>query len=107
MKSDSQNGHSELEQKIETKATRKLWAQRQKKRNLWEGIGMFGIVGWSVAIPTLIGIGLGVWLDKRYPGEHSWTLSLLVAGILLGCFNAWYWIDKENKAIHKDLKDDE
>jgi ATP synthase protein I len=107
MKSDTPNEPSELEKEVSSKAARKLWAQRQNKRSFWEGFSVFGLVGWSVAIPTLMGVGLGIWLDKHYPVEHSWTLSLLVAGIILGCFNAWYWIDKENKAIDKDLNNDE
>lgn len=28
---------------------------------------MFGIIGWAVAIPTLIGVAVGIWLDRHYP----------------------------------------
>jgi len=38
------------------------------------------VIGWSVAIPTLLGAALGLWLDQHYPGKHAWTLALLVAG---------------------------
>jgi ATP synthase protein I len=58
---------------------------------------MFGLVGWSVAIPTLIGIAIGLWLDRRWPGEVSWTLTFLILGITLGCLNAWYWIKQESR----------
>jgi ATP synthase protein I len=57
---------------------------------------MFGLVGWSVAIPTLLGIALGVWLDREFPAEHSWTLTFLFIGVLLGCLNAWYWVRQES-----------
>lgn len=107
MSSPSQNDPSELGKEVETKAARKLRAQRRKQRNFWAGVGMFGMVGWSVAVPTLLGAALGFWLDRHYPSVHSWTLTCLLAGLFLGCFNAWYWVDKENKAIHKDLEDDE
>jgi ATP synthase protein I len=60
-------------------------------------MGMFGLVGWSVAIPTLAGIALGVWVDTRWPGPYSWTLMLLVIGVGLGCLNAWYWIKRESR----------
>lgn len=107
MEDKTQNEPSDLSKEVASKAALKLKAQRRKKRNFWAGVGMFGLVGWSVAAPTLLGAALGIWLDKRYPGEHSWTLTLLLGGIVLGCLNAWYWVDKENKAIHKDLEDDE
>ncbi len=57
---------------------------------------MFGLVGWSVAIPTLIGIAVGVWLDRRWPGQVSWTLTFLIIGVALGCLNAWYWVKQES-----------
>jgi ATP synthase protein I len=63
---------------------------------------MFGLVGWSVAIPTVTGVLLGAFIDRHYPGVHSWTLSLLIVGLFIGCFNAWHWVAKEDKAIHDD-----
>lgn len=70
------------------------------------GLGMMGMVGWSVAAPTLLGAFVGGWLDSRYPEGRSWTLALLVAGLVTGCVNAWYWVTKENKES-KDIKEDE
>ena len=67
---------------------------------IWSGLGMMGLVGWSVAVPTLLGTALGIWLDGRYPGAHSWTLALLIAGLAAGCLNAWHWVVKENREIH-------
>jgi len=83
-------------------AARKLKAQRHVSKTVWSGLGMMGLIGWSVAIPTLLGAALGLWLDKRYPGEHSWALALLAIGLGLGCFNAWRWIVKEDREINQD-----
>jgi len=65
---------------------------------------MMGLVGWSVAIPVLAGTALGIWLDSHHPGNHSWTLTLLIVGLAIGCFNAWHWLDKENKEMREDEK---
>ena len=81
---------------IQQRAQRKLKAQEQKDGSSWFGFGMFGLVGWSIAVPSLLGISLGLWLDRRWPGEASWTLTFLVLGIVLGCLNAWYWIKQES-----------
>ena len=81
---------------------RKLEAKRRGVQGVWLGLGMFGIVGWAVAIPTLLGVLLGTFIDSHYPGVHSWTLSLLIVGLFLGCLNAWHWIAKEEKAIRPD-----
>jgi len=91
-----------LGQEVGTKAARMLKAKRRGVPGIWLGIGMFGLVGWSVAIPTLLGVLLGVYIDKHYPGVHSWTLTLLIVGLLIGCLNAWHWVAKEEKAIRED-----
>jgi len=99
--------HTELPQEVEAKTRRKLRARNQSGHSFWQGVGMFGLVGWSVSVPTLLGTGLGWWIDKYHPGEHSWTLPLLIAGLLLGCFNAWYWVQKEEKSIRSEIENDE
>ena len=53
----------------------------RSQRSVWFGLGMFGLIGWSVAIPTLLGAALGQWVDKHYPGRFSWTLTLLLLGL--------------------------
>jgi ATP synthase protein I len=87
------------------KAARKLKAQRHPAPGVWFGLGMMGLIGWSVVVPTLAGAALGIWLDKRHPGTHSWTLALLVAGLTLGCFNAWRWVAKEDAAMRDEQED--
>ncbi len=82
-------------EKIEKKVDRRLKGLHKDERSLWFGLGMFGLVGWSVAIPTLIGVAVGLWLDLTFPGRPLWTLMLLVAGVIIGSLNAWYWIKKE------------
>jgi len=97
---------SRLSQEVGEKAERKLKAQRQATPGIWFGLGMMGLIGWSVAIPTLLGAGLGLWIDRRYPGSHSWTLALLVAGLIIGCWNAWHWMAKEEKEMKQEQEDD-
>ncbi len=82
---------------VGAKEVRKMEARRDGNRSIWFGLGMFGIVGWSVAVPTLVGAAIGVWIDSRYPSRFSWTLMLLFAGVLFGSINAWYWINRVGK----------
>jgi F-type H+-transporting ATPase subunit beta len=53
---------------VGAKAARKLKARKQPGPPVWFGLGMMGLIGWSVAVPTLLGAALGLWLDQRYPG---------------------------------------
>ena len=79
----------------------------QPTQGVWFGLGMMGLIGWSVVVPTLLGAALGIWLDKHHPGKHSWTLALLVAGLAIGCLNAWHWVAKEDKAMREEQEDDD
>jgi ATP synthase protein I len=90
---------------IGAKAERKLKA-RKSTQGVWFGLGMMGLIGWSVVVPTLLGAALGIWLDNHHPGKHPWTLSLLVAGLAIGCLNAWHWVAKEDKAMRDETEDD-
>ncbi|OWK39781.1 AtpZ/AtpI family protein [Fimbriiglobus ruber] len=96
------NEETDLSREVAAQAARKLKARRNPTPGVWFGLGMTGLIGWSVVIPTLLGAALGLWLDARHPGTHSWTLALLVAGLVLGCFNAWHWVAKEEKAMRNE-----
>jgi len=90
-----------LSREVGTQERRKLRAIRARS-GIWAGLGTLGLVGWSIGAPTLLGVFLGLWLDNRHPGTHSWTLSLLFAGLFIGCTNAWHWVTREQHQIHKD-----
>jgi ATP synthase protein I len=87
----------DLGEAIGRKAERKLRARDEGDRGILFGLGMFGLVGWSVAIPTVAGIALGLWLDAALGDRVSWTLTLLFVGVVLGCVNAWFWVRRESR----------
>jgi len=95
---------SALAGQIGAKAARKLKA-RKSTQGVWFGLGMMGLVGWSVVVPTLLGAALGLWLDQHHPGKHAWTLALLVVGLAIGCLNAWYWVAQQEKAMRDEPED--
>ena len=92
---------------VQNKAARKLKARSHSGAHVWFGLGMMGLIGWSVVVPTLLGAALGLWLDAHQVGEHAWTLALLIAGLTFGCFNAWHWVDKENTAMRDEENRDD
>ena len=98
---------SGLAAQIGVKAARKLKARRNPAPGVWSGLGLMGVIGWSVVVPTLLGAALGLWLDRRYPGGRSWTLALLVAGLTLGCLNAWRWVSQEDQAMRDEQENND
>jgi ATP synthase protein I len=94
-------------QQVAEKAHRKLKALSESKQSVWFGLGMFGIIGWTVAVPTLLGAALGIWMDKKHPESFSWTLTCLILGLFIGCLIAWHWITKEHKEMNQKDKKNE
>jgi ATP synthase protein I len=86
-----------VSREVGDKEQRKLRARRAGGRGAWLGVGMFGLVGWAVTIPTVLGTALGVWVDRTFPSRYSWTLMGLMAGVIWGCLNAWYWVKRESR----------
>lgn len=100
---------SRLQREVRRKEQRKIQARRETHRGVWFGLGMFGLVGWSIAVPTVIGVMLGIYIDTRFDGRASWTLMLLFVGVVIGCLNAWYWVKKESEPLsrsHRPPEDD-
>lgn len=64
-------------------------------RRVWQGISQVGTVGWMVVLPAVGGAFLGRWVDARYATGIFWTLSLLTAGLVVGCAAAWRAMNRE------------
>lgn len=99
------NDETNFSQQVGAQAARKLRAQRRGTTSVWFGLGMSGLVGWTVAIPTVVGAALGIWIDTRYPSSYSWALMLLLAGLVLGCLNAWHWVHSEYQEMQEDTNE--
>ena len=100
----SDNGLPDI---VRLRARRKLAARRQRDP-IWRGLGTMGMVGWSVAIPTILGVFLGLYLDQRWPDStFPWTLTLLLTGLAAGVFIAWKWVEEERREIGRGRRLDD
>jgi ATP synthase protein I len=99
MTKDPHHTEEPLPRIVDKKTRKRLWTRGDRDRTLFFGFGMFGMVGWSIAIPAVLGTILGRWLDARNvgPATVSWTLTCLVAGLATGAFIAWRWVSRESK----------
>lgn len=82
---------------IARKEARRLRAKAKQQQQVWFGLGMFGLIGWSVTVPTLIGAAVGMAIDARWETRQSWTLMLMLGGLFMGCLNAWRWLRDESE----------
>jgi ATP synthase protein I len=101
-KAETANQETTFSRQVGAQAARKLKAQHGGTRGVWFGLGMSGLIGWSVTVPTLMGAALGLWVDRHYPSRFSWTLMLLVIGLIIGCLNACHWVASEYDKMRED-----
>ncbi|MBF0543740.1 MAG: AtpZ/AtpI family protein [Candidatus Riflebacteria bacterium] len=105
-KTEKQIGHSvRFTEKIGSREERRKRAEMRKNIGIWQGLAMFGRVGWTIVLPGLIGVSFGSWIDGNYPGVYSWALMLLGGGIGFGCINAWLWLSKEYERVKREVEE--
>lgn len=81
--------HERLGEAVRKRQERRALWRREGERSLGQNLAMIGALGWTIVVPTLLGIFAGRWLDQALHSGIFWTLSLLVAGLAAGCMFAW------------------
>ncbi len=73
---------------------RERW-RRDGERSIGRNLAMIGVLGWMIIGPTLLGIFVGRWLDRRLHSGLFWTLGLFAVGLVAGCVLGWKWIERQ------------
>ncbi len=69
--------------------------KHKENRQVIYRAALLSVYGWQLAIPVLLGIILGILLDKVFPIPHfSWILNLILLGFVIGFYNASQWMKK-------------
>jgi len=96
---------------IQRSAARMKHARSAPRVSPLRGLGAFGVIGWSVAVPTVGGAFLGLWLNRVAPQDFSWPIALILGGAAMGVVIAWSWISREttdqNEQIQQQNKEDD
>ncbi|MDX5976626.1 AtpZ/AtpI family protein [Vreelandella alkaliphila] len=87
---------------IGRRARRLRKAREEPGTSPLRGLGVFGMIGWSIAVPTVAGAFFGLWLDRNMPQDFQWTIALILGGVALGGFIAWAWVSKESGSDRHD-----
>ncbi len=63
--------------------------------SLGSRLGQIGVLGWTIVVPTLLGLVLGRWLDKQAGSGVFFSAPLLMLGAAAGMWFAWRWMHRE------------
>lgn len=83
-----------IDEAVRRKRERRERELREGRRSIGQDLAVIGVIGWTIVIPTLLGIYWGRALDRRLGTGVFWTLGLLVAGVTLGCVLAWQRLNR-------------
>ncbi len=77
--------------------------ERTDNRRIILNAACLGTYGWHMSVPVFTGVILGRFLDEHTPLAHvSWTLTLIIAGTLIGFYNANKWLQKAGKPPRRE-----
>jgi len=62
---------------------------RSGGQRFWAGLALVGSVGWMIVLPMVVGVMSGRWLDERLGTNLSFTLGLLLLGLVVGAYSVW------------------
>ncbi len=69
---------------------------RRSKRVLFFNAAILSVYGWQMAVPVLLGIVVGMALDRAFPNLFvSWTLNMIILGFGIGIYNANHWVRQQ------------
>ena len=94
---DEELAHLEaLRKTVLRKSLRREKARGRRKDSVWAWLATFGLVGWTVVVPTVLGLALGRFLEDRIEGSVNFTITFLVVGAAVGLWMAWHWVRTES-----------
>ena len=88
-----QNGER-LRQNIEKQAQRMTQAEKERPTLLAQTV-FLGTLALLFVLPVVGGAYLGHWIDSLQAGySYRWTMSLLMAGLVVGAMNVYLYIQR-------------
>ncbi|MGA9011022.1 MAG: AtpZ/AtpI family protein [Acetobacteraceae bacterium] len=81
-----------LIESIRLREARRQRAQHEGEPSFGRYLAQVGVLGWTIVVPTLLGVFLGRWVDQRLGTGIFWTGPLLIVGLAIGCWTAWRWM---------------
>lgn len=76
---------------------RKRRGLEEPEPSLGSRLGQMGILGWTIVLPTLLGLVLGHWLDRRLGTGVFFSAPLLMIGAGFGLWSAWKWMHRQTR----------
>ncbi|MCT8973714.1 AtpZ/AtpI family protein [Microbaculum marinisediminis] len=92
---DGPNESGKLAEAARRAAARTQGAREDPEPSLGMRFGQIGILGWTIVVPTLVGLFAGRWLDRVFETGVFFSAPLLMLGAAFGFWSAWRWMHRQ------------
>jgi ATP synthase protein I len=82
-----------LVREVRRRRDRRNRAEAEGEMPIGRRLAQIGVLGWIIVAPTLLGLFLGRWMDGHFGSGLFWTAPLMLAGLCLGGWSAWKWMN--------------
>jgi ATP synthase protein I len=91
----SRDDHDPLARAALRAAERDAEGRSDPEPSLGARLGQAGVLGWTIIVPTLVGLFLGHWLDQTFRTGIFFSAPLLMIGAAIGFWSAWRWMHRQ------------
>jgi len=88
-------GGNRLAQAAREAADRDRKGREDPEPSLGRRLGQIGILGWTIVVPTLIGLFAGRAADRALGTGIFFSAPLLMVGAAIGLWSAWRWMHRQ------------
>jgi ATP synthase protein I len=64
---------------------------------------LFGLIAWSVVVPTLLLVAVGLFIDECTVGHFSWTMLMVIVGVVVGSVNVLLWLHGRHPHVARGI----
>lgn len=90
-----QKPHNQMAEAAREAARRAEEGRKNPEPSLGARLGLIGVLGWMIVVPTLLALLLGRWLDHRFATGIFFSAPSLMIGAAVGFWLAWRWMHRQ------------
>ena len=89
-----EDGRDKVVEAVRLAAERRRRGEADPEPSLARRLGQIGLLGWTILVPTFIGVVVGRLLDRAFGSGIFFSAPLIMIGAGVGLWLAFRWMDR-------------
>ena len=87
-------GHDKVVEAVRRAAERERQGEADPEPSLARRLGQIGLLGWTILVPTMLGVVAGRLLDRSFGTGIFFSAPFIMIGAGVGLWLAFRWMDR-------------